>query len=209
VRPNFEYFSEDPILAAALGVSFVSGLQSKGVGASLKHFAANNQETDRLLVSSDVDPRPLREIYLRAFQRVVTEAQPWTVMCSYNRINGIHASQNSWLLTDVLRGEWGFEGLVVSDWGAVAQRVPALRAGLDLEMPTSSGRTDTQIVAAITDGTLDEGVLDLRSPASWISWQRRQPGHPCPARWTLTLTTDSPARPPAVLSALLLFGPGR
>ena len=158
---NFEYFSEDPILAAALGVGFVSGLQSKGVGASLKHFAANNQETDRLLVSSDVDPRPLREIYLRAFQRVVTEAQPWTVMCSYNRINGVHASQNPWLLTDVLRGEWGFEGLVVSDWGAVAQRVPALRAGLDLEMPSSGGRTDTQIVAAITDGTLDEGVLDL------------------------------------------------
>ena len=158
---NFEYFSEDPILAAALGVGFVCGLQSKGVGASLKHFAANNQETDRLLVSSDVDPRPLREIYLRAFQRVVTEAQPWTVMCSYNRINGVHASQNPWLLTDVLRGEWGFEGLVVSDWGAVAQRVPALRAGLDLEMPSSGGRTDTQIVAAITDGTLEEGVLDV------------------------------------------------
>jgi beta-glucosidase len=157
---NFEYFSEDPILAAALGVGFVSGLQSTGVGASLKHFAANNQETDRLLVSSDVDPRPLREIYLRAFQRVVTEAQPWTVMCSYNRINGVHASQDPWLLTDVLRGEWGFQGLVVSDWGAVAQRVPALRAGLDLEMPSSGGRTDKQIVAAITDGTLDEGVLD-------------------------------------------------
>jgi beta-glucosidase len=158
---NFEYFSEDPILAAALGVGFVVGLQSRGVGASLKHFAANNQETDRLLVSSDVDPRPLREIYLRAFQRVVTEAQPWTVMCSYNRINGIHASQDPWLLTDVLRGEWGFEGLVVSDWGAVAQRVPALRAGLDLEMPSTGGRTDAQIVAAIADGTLDEGVLDL------------------------------------------------
>jgi beta-glucosidase len=158
---NFEYFSEDPVLSAALGVGFVSGLQSKGVGASLKHFAANNQETDRLLVSSDVDPRPLREIYLRAFQRVVIEAQPWTVMCSYNRINGVHASQNSWLLTDVLRGEWGFEGLVVSDWGAVARRVPALRAGLDLEMPSSGGKTDAQIVAAITDGTLAEDVLDL------------------------------------------------
>jgi beta-glucosidase len=158
---NFEYFSEDPVLAAALGVGFVSGLQSTGVGASLKHFAANNQETDRLLVSSDVDPRPLREIYLRAFQRVVTEAQPWTVMCSYNRINGVHASENSWLLTEVLRGEWGFEGLVVSDWGAVAQRVPALRAGLDLEMPSSGGRTNAQVVAAITDGTLDEGLLDL------------------------------------------------
>ncbi|GAA3604242.1 glycoside hydrolase family 3 C-terminal domain-containing protein [Microlunatus ginsengisoli] len=157
---NFEYFSEDPVLAAGLGVGFVTGLQSKGVGASLKHFAANNQESDRLLVSSDVDPRPLREIYLRAFQRVVTETQPWTVMCSYNRINGVHASQDPWLLTHVLRGEWGFQRLVVSDWGAVAQRVPALRAGLDLEMPSSGGRTDAQIVAAINDGTLDEEVLD-------------------------------------------------
>src|SRR4029078_7309228 len=110
------------ILAAALGVGFVSGLQSTGVGASLKHFAANNQETDRLLVSSGVDPRPLREIYLRAFQRVVTEAQPWTVMCSYNRINGVHASQDPWLLTDLLRGEWGFEGLAGSDWGGRAHR---------------------------------------------------------------------------------------
>ena len=138
---NFEYFSEDPVLAGCPRRRLRLGLQSKGVGASLKHFAANNQETDRLLVSSDVDPRPLREIYLRAFQRVVTEAQPWTVMCSYNRINGVHASQDPWLLTEVLRGEWGFEGLVVSDWGAVAQRVPALRAGLDLEMPVQR-RTD-------------------------------------------------------------------
>lgn len=157
---NFEYVSEDPIVSAAIGIGLVEGIQSQGVGASLKHFAANNQETDRLLVSSDVDPRPLREIYLRAFQRVVTQAQPWTVMCSYNRINGVHASQDPWLLTELLRGEWGFEGLVVSDWGAVVDRVAALRAGLDLEMPSSGGRTDAEIVAAIQSGDLDEKVLD-------------------------------------------------
>jgi beta-glucosidase len=158
---NFEYMSEDPIVSGALGSGLVRGIQSKGVGASLKHFAANNQETDRLRVSSDVDPRPLREIYFRGFQRVVEDTQPWTVMCSYNRLNGVYASEDPWLLTDVLRGEWGFEGLVVSDWGAVNDRVAGLPAGLDLEMPASSGRTDAQLVAAVRDGRLDESALDL------------------------------------------------
>ncbi len=111
-------------------------------------------------VSADVDPRPLREIYLRAFERVVRDAQPWTVMCSYNRINGVYSSRNPWLLTDVLRGEWGFEGLVVSDWGAVDDRVASLAAGLDLEMPSTGGRTDAEIVAAVRAGTVDESVLD-------------------------------------------------
>ncbi|MFZ4896569.1 glycoside hydrolase family 3 C-terminal domain-containing protein [Plantibacter sp. Mn2098] len=157
---NFEYLSEDPLVSGVLGAALVRGLQSRGVGASLKHFAVNNQETDRLRVSADVDERPLREIYLRAFQRVVTEEQPWTVMCSYNRINGVYASEDRWLLTDVLRGEWGFTGVVVSDWGAVANRVPALEAGLDLEMPASGGRTDQAIVAAARDGSLAESVLD-------------------------------------------------
>jgi beta-glucosidase len=157
---NFEYFSEDPIVSAVMGSALVRGIQSQGVGASLKHFAANNQETDRLRVSSDVDPRPLREIYLRAFQRVVEDVQPWTVMCSYNRLNGVYTSENPWLLTSVLRDEWGFEGLVVSDWGAVNDRVAGVAAGLDLEMPSSGGRTDAQVVAAVKDGSLDEAALD-------------------------------------------------
>src|SRR6218665_2452373 len=157
---NFEYMSEDPIVAGAMGAGLVRGIQSQGVGSSLKHFAANNQETDRLRVSSDVDPRTLREIYLRGFQRVVEDAQPWTVMCSYNRINGVYASEDPWLLTTVLRDEWGFEGIVVSDWGAVNDRVTGLVAGMDLEMPSSSGRTDAEIVAAVTAGSLDETVLD-------------------------------------------------
>ena len=139
---NFEYLSEDPLLSGVLGSELVKGLQSQHVGASVKHFAANNQETDRLRVSSDVDERTLREIYLPAFERVVTEAKPWTVMCSYNRVNGEYASQNHWLLTDLLRGEWGFDGVVVSDWGAVVDRVAALAAGLDLEMPPNLGISD-------------------------------------------------------------------
>lgn len=157
---NFEYLSEDPIVSGVLGAAIVKGIQSKGVGTSLKHFAANNQEDDRMRSSSDVDPRPLREIYLRGFQRVVEDAQPWTVMCSYNRINGVYASEDPWLLAQVLRDEWGFEGLVVSDWGAVNERVPGLAAGMDLEMPSSNGVTDAQIVAAVQDGSLDEAVLD-------------------------------------------------
>lgn len=157
---NFEYLSEDPIVSGVLGAAIVRGIHSKGVGTSLKHLAANNQENDRMRSSSDVDPRPLREIYLRGFQRVVEDAQPWTVMCSYNRINGVYASEDPWLLTQVLRDEWGFEGLVVSDWGAVNERVPGLAAGMDLEMPSSNGVTDAQIVAAVRDGSLDESVLD-------------------------------------------------
>jgi beta-glucosidase len=157
---NFEYLSEDPILSGRLGAALVDGLQSQGVGASLKHFAANNQETDRMRVSADVDERPLREIYLRGFQHVVEHAAPWTVMCSYNRINGVYASEDPWLLTSVLRDEWGFDGIVVSDWGAVNKRVNALAAGLDLEMPSSNGVTDAQLVAAVRDGSLDETVLD-------------------------------------------------
>ncbi len=138
----------------------MTGLQSTGVGASLKHFAANNAEHDRMRSSSDVDPRPLREIYLRAFAHIVRTARPWTVMCSYNRINGVHAAQNRWLLTDVLRGEWGFDGAVVSDWGAVADRPASVTAGLDLEMPGGSGISDAQVMAAMAAGTLDPADVD-------------------------------------------------
>jgi beta-glucosidase len=157
---NFEYFSEDPHVSGVLGAALVEGLQSRGVGASVKHFAANNQETDRLRVSADVDERTLREIYLPAFERVVTECRPWTVMCSYNKINGTYASEHRWLLTTVLREEWGFDGLVVSDWGAVHDRVAALAAGLDLEMPPNLGVSDAAIVAAVEAGELDEDLLD-------------------------------------------------
>lgn len=158
---NFEYLSEDPIVSGVLGAALVNGLQSQGVGGSLKHFAANNQEHDRMSSSSDVDPRPLREIYLRGFQRVVEDAQPWTVMCSYNRLNGVYTSEDPWLLNTVLRDDWGFEGLVVSDWGAVNDRVVGLPAGLDLEMPSSDGRSAAKLVAAVADGSLDEAALDV------------------------------------------------
>lgn len=156
---NFEYFSEDPILSSELGIAWVDGLQGEGVGASVKHFALNNQETDRHRVSADVDPRTLREIYLRSFQRVVQQARPWTVMCAYNAVNNVPASENHFLLTEVLRDEWGFEGLVMSDWGAVTDRVAAARAGLDLEMPPAKG-SDADLLDAAIDGTLDTEILD-------------------------------------------------
>jgi beta-glucosidase len=157
---NFEYFSEDPALSGVLGAAMIDGVQSQGVGASLKHYAANNQETDRLRVSAEVDERTLREIYLAGFERAVTEAGPWTVMCAYNKVNGVYASEHAWLLTTVLRGEWGFDGLVVSDWGAVHDRVAALAAGLDLEMPPNLGVSDAAILTAVRSGQLDEHVLD-------------------------------------------------
>ncbi|MFL6025350.1 MAG: glycoside hydrolase family 3 C-terminal domain-containing protein [Friedmanniella sp.] len=159
---NFEYFSEDPFLAGELAVGIVHGIQSRGVGTSVKHYAANNQETDRLRVDAQIDERTLREIYLPAFERVVQAEQPWTVMCSYNKVNGQSASENSWLLTTVLREEFGFKGLVVSDWGAVYHRVPALLAGTDLEMPPALGRSPQQVVAAVSAGELPTEVLDQR-----------------------------------------------
>lgn len=157
---TFEYFSEDPLLTGVLATQYVHGVQSTGVGTSLKHFAVNSQETERMRVSAEVDDRALREIYLPAFERVVTEAQPTTVMSAYNAINGVFASENEWLLTELLRGEWGFEGLVVSDWGAIKDRVEALRAGLDLEMPGTGDEGRDAIVAAVRDGRLDRAFVD-------------------------------------------------
>ena len=157
---NFEYFSEDPYLAGEMSASFIAGVQSQNVGTSIKHFAANSQEHRRMSSSSNIDERTLREIYLPAFETSVKEAQPWTVMCSYNRLNGTYASENPWLLTQVLRDEWGFEGYVMSDWGAVSNRVAGLAAGLDLEMPASGGINDAKIVEAVRSGELDEAILD-------------------------------------------------
>jgi beta-glucosidase len=157
---NFEYFSEDPYLAGEMAVNFINGVQSKGVGTSLKHFAANNQEFQRFSISSEVDERTLREIYLPAFEKAVKEAKPWTVMCSYNKLNGTFASQHHYLLTDILKNEWGFEGLVVSDWGAVRDRVAALKAGLDWEMPGPQDRRVREVIEAVRSGELDEAVLD-------------------------------------------------
>ena len=154
----FEYWSEDPYLAGHEAVGIVAGVQSKGVGTSLKHFAANNQETDRLRISANISQRALREIYFPAFEYIVKTAQPWTIMCSYNRINGVHSAQNRWLLTDVLRDEWGFKGIVMSDWGADHDRVASLNAGLNLEMPPSY--TDDQIVYAARDGRIQPEQLD-------------------------------------------------
>ncbi|MDF2472783.1 MAG: glycosyl hydrolase [Anaerocolumna sp.] len=157
---NFEYFSEDPYLAGELGASFVNGVQSQNVGTSVKHFAANNQEYRRGTISSEADERTLREIYLAAFETIVKKAKPWTLMCSYNKVNGVFASENKKLLTDILRDEWGYEGFVMSDWGAVNKRVLGLEAGLDLEMPSSNGITDGQIIEAVKEGNLSEKILD-------------------------------------------------
>lgn len=157
---NFEYYSEDPYLAGEIAAAFVKGVQSQHVGTSIKHFAANNQEYRRMSSSSEVDERTLREIYFPAFETAVKKAQPCTFMCSYNQINGTFASENKWLLTDVLRGEWGFKGYVMSDWGAVNDRVKGLEAGLELEMPASGGDNDAMIVKAVKDGALEEKILD-------------------------------------------------
>jgi len=157
---NFEYYSEDPYLAGELGCSYVKGVQSKNVGVSLKHFAVNNQETRRFTVSANVDERTLREIYLPAFENVVKNAEPATVMESYNCVNGKNVSDSKWLLEGILREEWGFKGFVMSDWNAVHDRVVSLDAGLELEMPTSYGVRDEQIVEAVKSGELDEKVLD-------------------------------------------------
>ncbi len=157
---NFEYFSEDPYLAGEMAVAFIDGVQSKGVGTSLKHFAVNNQEFQRFSISAEVDERTLREIYLPAFEKAVKKAQPWTVMCSYNKVNGVFASEHNYLLNEILKNEWGFEGLVVSDWGAVRDRVAALKGGLDWEMPGPQDRRVKAVVEAIRSGELDEASLD-------------------------------------------------
>ena len=157
---NFEYFSEDPYLSSQLATAYIQAVQSMGVGTSLKHYAANNQEYRRFTIDETIDERTLREIYLSNFEGAVKEGKPWTVMCSYNRVNGILASENKYLLTEILKEEWGFEGFVVSDWGAVDERVEGIKAGLDLEMPSSYGIGDQKIIEAVKIGKLDEKELD-------------------------------------------------
>jgi len=157
---NFEYFSEDPYLSSEMAANHIKGVQNEGVGTSLKHFAANNQEHRRMTSDSIVDERTLREIYLASFEGAVKQAQPWTIMSSYNKVNGQYAGENEWLLTDVLKEEWGHEGFVVSDWGAVNDRVLSIEAGLELEMPSSHGEGDQRIIEAVRSGLLAEEKLD-------------------------------------------------
>ena len=157
---NFEYFSEDPLLNGEIAAAMIRGVQSQGVGTSVKHYAVNNQELGRMYVDAIVDERTLREIYLRGFEIAVRKAQPWTVMCAYNRVNGTYCGEHDRLLNRVLRDEWGFQGLVVTDWGAANDRVAGIDAGLDLEMPASGGVNDARIEAAVVRGELDEQALD-------------------------------------------------
>ncbi|MDQ0720390.1 beta-glucosidase [Paenibacillus sp. W4I10] len=157
---NFEYYSEDPYLTGELGAAFINGIQSEGVGASVKHFAGNNQEFEKMVTSSEIDERTLREIYLSAFERIIKKSDPWTVMCSYNLLNGTYTSENEHLLNDILREEWGYEGVVLSDWTAVNDRIRGLKAGLDLEMPGPANYNAKAIIEAVQNGSLSEEQLD-------------------------------------------------
>ncbi len=178
---NFETYSEDPFLAGTLGTAYVHGLQDEGVGASLKHYAVNNQEVGRMSVSVKIDERTLREIYLAAFEMVVKAANPWTVMASYNRINGVYATDNRYLLTDILKGEWGYGGVVVSDWGAVHSTAPSANAGMDLEMPGPPRWFGEQLLKVAEAGAVPEHQIDDAArrliscePASWTASRRRR-----------------------------------
>ncbi|MFH2038460.1 MAG: glycoside hydrolase family 3 C-terminal domain-containing protein, partial [Chloroflexota bacterium] len=157
---NFEYFSEDPYLAGQMASSHINGVQSQGVGTSLKHYAVNNQEYRRMVIDAIVDERALREIYLAGFEMAVKKAQPWTVMCAYNKVNGTYCAEHETLITTLLKEEWGHTGLVVTDWGAMNDRVAGLKAGVELEMPGVANGNDASLVAAVQSGELDEAILD-------------------------------------------------
>lgn len=157
---NFEYFSEDPYLTGEMAKSHINGVQSQGIGTSLKHYAVNNQEYRRMTIDAIVDERALREIYLTGYEIAVKEAQPWTVMCAYNKVDGTYCAENETLMTDILKSEWGHQGLVVTDWGAMNDRVAGLKAGIELEMPGAPNGNDALIVAAVQSGQLEEAVLD-------------------------------------------------
>ena len=159
---NFEYFSEDPYLAGKMAASYVRGIQSKGVSACPKHFAANSQELRRMASDSVMDERTLREIYLTGFEIAVTEAHPKSIMSSYNRINGVYANENKHLLQNILRDEWGFDGFVVSDWGGSNDHVAGVAAGSHLEMPTTGGDSDEELIQAVQTGKISEQVVNQR-----------------------------------------------
>lgn len=207
---NFEYFSEDPYLAGVMGTNWIQGVQSKGVGTSLKHYAANNQEQDRMRGDSMVDERALREIYLPAFEMAVRESQPDTVMCSYNKINGIFSSDNKALLTDILRDEWGFEGMVVTDWGAMNDRVKAFLAGCDLEMPNSCKMFDEQVKQAVEEGKLSEADIDACvERIIRLAWKAQETRKGIPDGYPLDVEAHhSLARKIAAESAVLLKNEG-
>lgn len=156
---NFEYFSEDPVLSGRMAAAYINGVQGEGVGTSLKHFAVNSQETQRMATSSDIDERTLREVYLQAFEIAVLHSQPWTVMSAYNPVNGVYASEHRHLLTNILRDEWGFKGFVVSDWGGINDRVEGVAAGTNLEMPGSGDYNRDRIIAAVQEGRLPKETL--------------------------------------------------
>ncbi|CAM4212622.1 glycoside hydrolase family 3 C-terminal domain-containing protein [Paenibacillus alkaliterrae] len=175
---NFEYFSEDPYLTGKLGTALVKGIQEGGIGTSIKHFVANEQESNRMVVSSEVDERTLRELYMLPFEMVVKEAEPWTVMCSYNKVNGTHMANNNKYLNGILKQEWGFEGLVMSDWGAVVDKVPSVQYGLDLEMP-GPGTRNAEVMEAyrnnqITDEQLDDHVRRILKVIRKVLEQKRE-----------------------------------
>ncbi len=193
---NFEYFSEDPYLVGEMAAAWIVGVQSKGVGVSVKHFAANNQENHRMASDSIIDERTLREIYLPAFERAVKITKPATLMCAYNKLNGTYCSDNTYLLREILRKEWGFEGVIVSDWGAVNDRVEAFKAGLDLEMPSSAGFFDRDVVEAVNSGGFRWSELTSRWTACW-PWFHQ----PLGGGWRIiatmpTLTTGWPRKLP-------------
>ena len=199
---NFEYFSEDPYLSSHMADGYIRGLQQNGVGCCLKHFAANNQEYRRLNVSDVVDQRTLRELYLASFEYPIKHAKPWSIMCSYNRINGTYSSDNRWLLTDLLRKEWGYDGMVMSDWFAVNDRIAGIKAGLNLEMPGTDHDSNRQVELAVLEGKLtmeelDSVVLDtLKILARLPQW---------PEHATLPFESDHAlARKAAAQSAVLL-----
>ena len=198
---NFEYFSEDPLLSGRLAAAWIRGVQSAGVGSSLKHFAANNQETRRMTVDALVDERALREIYLASFEHAVTEGRPWTVMAAYNRLNGTYCTENRDLLTRILREEWGFDGVVMSDWGAVSRPAAAVEAGLDLAMPGFGGRGDATLLRALATGRLSHEAVDASASRLLGLVARtaaaRDPGRPT----TATSTTSSPAGRPSSRSS--------